>query len=405
MRSVFLYLFCSNFLIPEIFCQTAHSKNHFVIDGEIIGRDTGSVIFWHADSSNQLHFDTLKLNHGKFHLAGTINKACEAMLWTDIKNRDFDDSSVIRFLLEPNKIYISYKPHGGTNPIITGSRSQTEKEKWDKQKSFLLLAKAQIYRSIYSLLDHSKINGGTDQDQMDRLYIKRDSIIERIKVLDTKYIKMHPNSYLSGYLLWQHRRKLSVDSLKMFYTAFANKVKNSSLGHLILIDLYPLTDDNEFRKANPLIDIAFDEHLRKLNSVYDLILKDTSGNTIKFSSFRTKYVVIDFWASWCKPCVANIPALDQMMKDYKPDSIQFISISLDRDINDWKGSIIKHNFTGVQLSDLTGFNSIAAIYSKVLWVPKYIIADQNGKIINYDAPQASDPGLKILLDNLLKRSL
>jgi thiol-disulfide isomerase/thioredoxin len=409
MRLIFLCLFCSNFLIPEIFCQTAHSKNHFVIDGEIIGRDTGTVIFWYSDGENKGCRDTVKINRGRFQFSGTVNLVCEAYLWCDINNRDFDDSSVIRFLLEPNNMYISYKPHGGSNPIITGSKSQTEKEKWDKQKSFLLLAKAQIYKSIYSLLDHSKINGGTDvQNQIDQLYIKRDSVIERIKALDTKYIERHPRSYLSAYLLFRHthKPKLSVDSLETYYNALSNDVKKSSVGHDVLEYIYPLTDDNDFRKANPLIDIAFDQRLSKLNSVYDLSLKDTSGNIIKLGCFKTKYVVIDFWASWCKPCVANIPALDQMMKDYKSDSIQFISISLDRDINDWKHSIMKHNFTGVQLSDdLTGFNGITAIYCKVIYVPKYIIADQNGKIINYDAPQASEPGLKALLDNLLKRSL
>jgi thiol-disulfide isomerase/thioredoxin len=189
----------------------------------------------------------------------------------------------------------------------------------------------------------------------------------------------------------------------MFYSEIANDVKKSSLGHLVLKDIYPLTDDNEFRKANPLIDIEFDERLRKINSVYDLSLRDTLGNIIELSSFKGKYLVIDFWASWCKPCIANIPALNQMIEYYKSDSIQFISISLDKDENDWKHSIIKHNFTGLQLSDLTGFNSLAAVYCKVLWVPKYIVAGKNGEIINYDAPQASEPELKTLLNNLIRK--
>jgi hypothetical protein len=130
----------------------------------------GDCYFLVFDENNKGCRDTVKVNKGRFQFSGTVNLVCEAYLWCDINNRNFDDSSVIRFLLEPNKIYISYKPHGGTDPIITGSRSQMEKEKWDTQKYFLLLAKAQIYRSIYSLLDHSNINGAADvQDQMDRL--------------------------------------------------------------------------------------------------------------------------------------------------------------------------------------------------------------------------------------------
>ncbi|HSZ85520.1 MAG TPA: TlpA disulfide reductase family protein, partial [Puia sp.] len=238
-----------------------------------------------------------------------------------------------------------------------------------------------------------------------QLQEKRNSVIERIKILDIQYIKMHPNSYLSGYLLWQHRRKLSVDSLQMFYSTMRNEVKKSSLGYSVLYELYHLTNDNDFKKANPLIDLEFDQRLSKINSVCDLSLRDTLGNIIKLSFFKGKYLVIDFWAAWCKPCVANIPALKQLFKYYKSDSIRFISISFDNNADEWKKAMKKYNFTGVQFYDFNGFDGIAAIYCKVLWVPKYIIADQNGKIINYDAPQASNPELKILLDNLLKRSL
>ena len=91
------------------------------------------------------------------------------------------------------------------------------------------------------------------------------------------------------------------------------------------------------------------------------------------------------------------------MRQYGHDSIQFISISLDVNINDWKNSLIKHHITGIQLSDLNGFTSLAAIYCKVLSVPKYIVADRNGRIINYDAPQPGELELNTLLDKLLNQ--
>ncbi|HSZ86611.1 MAG TPA: DUF4369 domain-containing protein, partial [Puia sp.] len=96
-------------MTPEIFSQTAHSNNQFVIDGEIIGRDTGTIVLWYDDSRNKGVADTFKLNMGKFHLTGTVNRVCEAILWTNVKNHDFDDPSVVHFLLEPNTISISYK--------------------------------------------------------------------------------------------------------------------------------------------------------------------------------------------------------------------------------------------------------------------------------------------------------
>lgn len=402
-RFFLLFLVLAIFFI-KAFGQSSHSKNNFNLKGELLSSDTGRIIFWHADTHNIIQTDTLKLTNGKFYFAGTVNHACEAYLWTNLKNIDFDDSSVIRFLLEPNNIHISYKPHSGLNAIITGSRSETEKEEWDKQKSSLLIERANIYKSIYSLSKLSKTNSSAAiEDQINILYSQRDTIVEKITKADVKYIKTYPNSYLSAYLLFRHKRSLSNDSIKFYYSSLSNNVKKSSVAHDVLEYVYPLTDDNEFRKNNPLIDIAFDERLSKLKSVYDLSLKDTSGNTIELSAFKSKYIVIDFWASWCSPCIDNIPALNELIKHYKSDSIQFISISIDRDGNNWEKAIVKHHFTGIQLSDLNGYNSLAAIYCKVIWVPKYIIADANGKIINYDAPQPIDPGLKNILDKLLKQ--
>jgi thiol-disulfide isomerase/thioredoxin len=391
------------FCITNGYGQSLQNKKSFFIDGKIIGRDTGTVVLWYENDSNRGISDTVKLVMGKFQFAGTVNHASESILWTDLKRDNFDNPSVIHFLLEPNKIAILYRILDPLHPMITGSPAQIEKQNWDKEKSGLLISRTKFYDSLVSLSAQFRHNKSTFLNiRMDQIQEKRDSIKQKIKSADLLYISGHPDSYLSGYLLWQHRRQLPVDSLQTLYSSLSNAVKQSSIGHSVLIDLYPLTDDNNFRKANPLIDAAFDERLRKINSVFDLNLKDTVGNNIGLGSFKSKFLVIDFWASWCGPCIANIPALDQLIKDYRTDSIQFVSISLDRDNYKWKEAIRKYDFQGIQLSDSNEFNSLPAIYCKVLGVPKYLIADQRGHIIIFDAPQARDAGLKTLLDNLFR---
>jgi hypothetical protein len=88
--------------------------------------------------------------------------------------------------------------------------------------------------------------------------------------MDLAYIKKHPGSYLSVYLLFQHKRKISVDSVQACFNLLSKYVKKSTLGYAILQYVYPLTDDNEFRKANPLVNLEFDQRLNKLKSVYEL---------------------------------------------------------------------------------------------------------------------------------------
>jgi thiol-disulfide isomerase/thioredoxin len=123
-----------------------------------------------------------------------------------------------------------------------------------------------------------------------------------------------------------------------------------------------LTDDNEFRKANPLIDKELETQLDTVRSVYALRLTDTSGRIVELNAFKNKYLVIDFWASWCGPCIANVPSLNELIRNYRGDSIGFVSISLDRYPDQWKKALWSHRIDGVQLCDTNAFNSVAAIY-------------------------------------------
>jgi thiol-disulfide isomerase/thioredoxin len=196
---------------------------------------------------------------------------------------------------------------------------------------------------------------------------------------------------------------MSVDSLQMFYTRLGKDKKGSSLANDVLVELYPLTNDTLFRKENPLEGANFGQRLANVHSVYDLTLTDASGRSVALKSFKGKYILIDFWASWCGPCRENIPRLDELMKQYDPNVIQFVSISLDNDAKNWKKAMLAQHFDGVQLLDTKGFLGLAAIYCKARWVPTYVLVDREGKIINYQAPHADDPELKPLLDAIASK--
>ena len=136
--------------------------------------------------------------------------------------------------------------------------------------------------------------------------------------------------------------------------------------------------------------------------MYDISLNDTSGNTISLKTFKGKYLVLDFWAGWCNPCIENFPFMEKLMKQYKSEPIEFISVSMDTDLNKWKNAIIKYKLPGIQLSDLKAFSGILPVYCKVVSsIPRYVLINKDGEIINYDAPQPMDTSLKKLLDQLL----
>jgi thiol-disulfide isomerase/thioredoxin len=372
--------------------QGKAADKQFFLSGTIVGRDTGQLFFWYNEADNQVRTDTLTLKHGKFFFSGTVNKVCEALLWTNIRNLDYDDASVVHFLLQPGTVRFVYDVTNPRHPQVINGPVQVEKERWDQQKGPLLTEKINVYQRLLSSKD-------TRVD--DSLYSRRDSLNRIIWAMDRDYIRLHTHSFLSSYLLWQQRRRIPVDSLQRLYSGLSMEVRKSTIGINVLQDLYALTNDTHFRKENPLEGETFDQRLNKISSVHDLALPDSNGQLVHLSDFRGKWLVLDFWASWCAPCRENIPALNQLVAHYRSASVQFVSISLDQNAGKWKGALIHDHPAGVQLCDTASFNGLAAIYCKALFVYTYIIADPSGKIVRYQAPPALDPGLKQIVDSLL----
>ena len=110
-------------------------------------------------------------------------------------------------------------------------------------------------------------------------------------------------------------------------------------------------------------------------------LPDTAGVSVSLSDFRGKYVLLDFWASWCPPCRAEMPNLVKAYKDYKDKGFDIVGISLDSKADAWAKGVKDLNITWTQLSDLKGWqNSGAALYG-VNSIPHTVLVDKDGTII------------------------
>jgi thiol-disulfide isomerase/thioredoxin len=385
----------------ECYAQAKARKVDFQVFGHISGRDTGSVVLWHMNEAKEYLADTTSLDHGQFTFSGNVGSACEAIIWTNQRNKDFFDQSVIRFILEPGVIHIS-KIEGVRLAAFSGSHAQDEKAKWDSVKSSLYEAEEQRLETAASLSSIEKQAGQSlFATRLDSLYRQIDSIKAIRTKLDIGYVAKHPESYLGGYLLEKQCRKISVDSVKLLYTALADSVKNSSIGYEVLKYVFPLTDDKEFRNKNPLFSAEFTKRLVGINSIHDLSLRDMSGKLVDFTTFKGKYLLVHVWTSWCTGCIADIPMWNNLLKQYDPAAIQFISVSLDTDGDRWKQAVGKHQPSGLQLIDSNAFTGLFAVYCKVLWVGKYLIADPQGHIINYDVAQPGEPEWRKLLDNVI----
>lgn len=135
------------------------------------------------------------------------------------------------------------------------------------------------------------------------------------------------------------------------------------------------------------------------------------GGSVSLSDFEGKNVYIDVWATWCVPCIAEIPFLKELEHDYEGKDIAFVSLSIDDDRSHkgswdlarekWKKMVEEKSLGGVQLFAPQGWNSSFITAYKIKGIPRFILIDKEGNIITADAPRPSSESIRSMFDALL----
>ncbi len=114
----------------------------------------------------------------------------------------------------------------------------------------------------------------------------------------------------------------------------------------------------------------------------DIIMADPNGKEMKLSDMRGKVVLVDFWASWCKPCRAENPNVVRMYHQYKNKGFDIFSVSLDKNQAKWEQAIAKDGLVWKNhVSDLKGWQNAAAQAWGVSSIPATYLLDKDGIII------------------------
>lgn len=129
----------------------------------------------------------------------------------------------------------------------------------------------------------------------------------------------------------------------------------------------------------------------------DVVLTDLQGKKVDFAKYRGKYVFIDLWASWCIPCIKEIPHLKQLEKDLQNKDVVFLSISIDTNVAAWKKKVAALGLEGELLNNQD--NKLCESLN-VSGIPFFLIYDKEGKLYKYNAYRPSDMRLKPLLEGL-----
>lgn len=134
----------------------------------------------------------------------------------------------------------------------------------------------------------------------------------------------------------------------------------------------------------------------------DFQFQGTDGKLYSLKDFKGKYVYIDIWSTWCKPCIKEIPDLEKTIKTFENQPITFVSICKSSDKDKWLEAIAKHKLSGVQLF---AEDENAEFFTEYMntGVPRYILLDKQGSIISHSTFAPSESALKELLSSVLEK--
>jgi peroxiredoxin len=193
------------------------------------------------------------------------------------------------------------------------------------------------------------------------------------------------------------RYENEVASLKSYTNEFIGQSKSPVLALYALGNYQRLSQqlgtsgmsETEVQQVVNQLAKEFNEHtaLQELNRSMkpklapDFSLPDTSGKTVALSSFKGKYLLVDFWASWCVPCRQENPNVVKAFEKYKDKNFTILGVSLDKSREAWVQAIKADNLGWTHISDLKYWNSAAAELYKVRSIPYNILLDPEGRII------------------------
>jgi|GEM_PF-2110475 peroxiredoxin len=140
-------------------------------------------------------------------------------------------------------------------------------------------------------------------------------------------------------------------------------------------------------------------HLRPEMPAKDFQFMDATGKLVKLSDFRGKWVYLDVWASWCSPCLVEIPHLKELERQFQNQGFVFISVSVDNDIKNWQSAIKTYNLKGFQL--WSGPDKIWREFYRVSGIPRFMIIDPEGNFYQSSADNPS-AGVHKTLQQIVK---
>ncbi len=211
------------------------------------------------------------------------------------------------------------------------------------------------------------------------------------------------NFNLPKYLRWVNSELNSTNAKNsIFYNAvkYAITYASESERDDIYSTFSELNTDTIFRKNIDKVYASF-EQLRKGKSAPRWTYPDIDGKEYSLDDLRGKFIYIDVWATWCGPCKSEIPELAKLTKEYKNKDIVFVSVSIDSNKKAWDKMLKEEKFDWIQIHAEKAWKAKIVTENGIRGIPRFMMIDKEGNIIDVNAPQPSSDKIRPLIDLLL----
>lgn len=355
-----ILLFLNGYLIG---CST-QDKDLFILKGQLLEGKSQQLVFNYTDRGNNEIRDTIEIDNGKFFAKGYVNGPTRASLSGNCKTNSVEDPNFLFFFIEPGEMEISLIEDNFKNAKIKGSIAQKENEDLSKIVEPYIAEINSILpeRNILFSKMRTQSNDSIER-RLEEISKFQKLKLDEIKNTYLNYASSNPNSHLSAFWVNWYFRQISHDSVKVYYNSFSDDVKKGLYGS----NIFNLIEQ---RKASEIGDLAPNFQTKTLK-----------GEIISLNSFKGQYILLDFWAGWCKPCREVNPELVRLHSQYFDKGFRIVGISLDKNRIDWRRAVEDDNLESWHHIFIGIKDDTMRIKYNIAEIPAYILIDKDGFII------------------------